>query len=116
MRSTADLIKELEQEAGEHSSAKLVALVVGFEHTSSFVLATDINKLEKLNGFIKQGGKPYGFIRIIQEGNGTGKVHVRTVAEYNEDEATHRALTSLAMSFSAQLEATGTGKIAGKKN
>lgn len=116
MRSTADLIKELEQEAGEHSSAKLVALVVGFEDTSSFVLASDVNKLEKLNEFIKQDGKPFGFIRITQEENGTGKVLIRTVAEYNKDEAIHRYLTTLAMTFGAQLEATGTGKIAGKKN
>jgi hypothetical protein len=90
MRSTRDLIKELEQEAREHSSAKLVALVVGFEHTSSFVLATDVNKLEMLNEFIKQGGEPFGFIRITPEGNGTGKAHVRTAAEYNKDEAIHR--------------------------
>jgi hypothetical protein len=116
MRSTADLIKELEQEAGEHSSAKLVALVVGFAHTSSFVFATDVNKLEKLNEFIKQGGEPFGFICITQNGTGTGKVHVRAVAEYNKAEAIHQYLTTLAMTFGAQLEATGEGKIAVEKN
>lgn len=45
MRSEIDLTHELETEAGNFTE---VALVVGFEHTTIFIFASDAKRLEKL--------------------------------------------------------------------
>jgi hypothetical protein len=62
MRSTADLIDEVEAEATNFTNA---AIVVAFEDTTVYVFATDEDRLDKLNNAVESGGvyvEPYRYI------------------------------------------------------
>jgi len=59
MRSTVDLIKELETESAQHFCC---ILPVAFENTSIMINPTDENRLQLLNAAIQQGGIPIGLI------------------------------------------------------
>jgi len=71
-RSTKDLIDELtsrEQELKQSSRELLtIGLAVGFEKTTEFVFAADQNRLSKLNGIVRKGGRPIGTIAIVLDG------------------------------------------------
>ncbi|MGA8540398.1 MAG: hypothetical protein WB566_12920 [Terriglobales bacterium] len=112
-RTTLDLINELKETAAASGTA--VAIVVAFKNTSSFVFAGDANGLEKLHGFIKQGGEPVGLISsTLRRKEGT--VEVRALSEYEGDAHIREYLMTLAAAFGAQLEASGQGKIIGEKD
>jgi hypothetical protein len=59
MRSTKDLIVELDDEATKHW---FVTMAIGFEHTTIFVAASDENRLASLNSAVREGGIPVGLI------------------------------------------------------
>lgn len=67
MRSTPDLIAELEDEARKHW---YVTMVVGFETSTIFVRATDDNRITMLNSAIQAGGTPIGLIAADKTGTG----------------------------------------------
>ena len=70
MRSTVDLIQELETESAQHFSC---VLPVAFENTSIMIIATDENRLQLLNDAVRQGGIPVGLVvtdKVIEEGKG----------------------------------------------
>ena len=60
MRTTKDLIMELEENAKGYAVA---ALVIGFESTTIFVMADDPNRFQLLNETIALGGEPVGWYR-----------------------------------------------------
>lgn len=82
MRSTIDLIEELQSEA---EGAVTAALIVGFESTTLFLEAGEKNALMTLNEMIRSGGEPVGIMRAIRDGLGTA-VTFRPLPEYSEDE------------------------------
>jgi hypothetical protein len=59
MRSTPDLIAELEEEAKKHW---VVVMAIDFESSIAFVRAEDENRLATLNSAIQAGGTPVGLI------------------------------------------------------
>ena len=60
MRTTAEVIAELETEAERFTH---VALAVGFENTTLFIMSGEDRKISKLNQMIEQGGEPIGLCR-----------------------------------------------------
>ena len=81
MRSTLDLIRELESEAAKFTA---LALIVGFEEHSEYVWNADgtaEQKLQKLNEMIGRGGKPVGFVGYVhQQEQGERKFYMRTTS------------------------------------
>jgi hypothetical protein len=75
MRSTAELIAELDKEATQHW---YVAIAIGFDHTSVFVRPTDPDRLRCLNEAISAGGHPVGLIvadRVDKQVKVTGRIY-----------------------------------------
>jgi hypothetical protein len=66
MRSTKDLIAELEDEAKNHW---VVMLVVGFETSTIFVRSGDEDRHTLLNSSVRAGGIPIGLIAVDKTGN-----------------------------------------------
>jgi hypothetical protein len=67
MRSTVDLIKELETEGARHF---ICILAVGFENTSVMISAKQEDRLQLLNDSIRQGGIPVGMITADKQAEG----------------------------------------------
>jgi DNA helicase HerA-like ATPase len=102
MRSTADLIEELDREAGNFTRA---ALVVGFENTTTYVFSTDENRLDALNDLVRNGGEPIGLFGIDLS-HGLLNVHHRTLDEYADASWAERYLEALLAGFREQLQQT----------
>jgi hypothetical protein len=101
MRSTPELIAELEQEAKNHW---YVAMVVGFENSTIFVQAEDKDRLAMLNSAIQAGGIPVGLIATDKSGTGLA-ISVRCYPEYQNSEEfdAENYLTSLAEQVAGSL-------------
>jgi homoaconitase/3-isopropylmalate dehydratase large subunit len=82
MRSTPDLIAELEDEARNHW---YVAMVVGFENSTIFVQAKDENRLAMLNSAIQVGAIPVGLIAADKTGNEL-TLQARCFSEHQDSE------------------------------
>jgi hypothetical protein len=82
MRTTPDLIAELEEEAKKHW---YVAMAVGFETSTIFVQAEDENRLALLNSAIHEGGIPIGLIAADKTGNQLA-LRVRCFSEHQNSE------------------------------
>jgi len=78
MRSTSDLVHEMQDEA---RSAWLVAIAVGFENDTKFVFSTARFPLEELNALTREGGSPIGLLRFDNEVSGVQGSY-RPFAEY----------------------------------
>jgi hypothetical protein len=65
MRSTPDLIAELDEEAKNHW---IVVMAVDLETSITFVQAKDENRLAMLNSAIQEGGTPVGLIVADKSG------------------------------------------------
>ena len=61
MRKTADLIKEMKEEA---KKAWLVAIAVGFENETKFVFSSGSRPLEDLNTLSKKGWSAHRVVAI----------------------------------------------------
>ena len=106
MRTTADLIAELDAEANNFTKA---ALVVGLESTTMFVFSTDENRLDKLDGLVRNGGEPIGMFGIdISHGL---NAHHRCLEEYAEESWAERYLETLLDGFKKQLVAAYPGAV-----
>ena len=81
MRNTADLVKEMLDEA---KSAWLVAIAVGFHDDTQFVFSTSKHPLEELNGLVKKSGFPIGLLRFDKE-DGTIQGSYRPFPEYEKE-------------------------------
>jgi hypothetical protein len=94
MRSTADLIEELDAESSRHFSC---VLAVGFENSSIMITAKQEDRLQLLNDSIKQGGIPVGMITADKEAEGpdggTLKVTARIFPEHLEHGPNEQAET-----------------------
>ena len=95
MRTTPELIQELEEEAKNFTMA---AIAVGFESTTVFVFANDPNRLEKLNDAIRAGGEPVGLL-AFNLFEGQLAVHSRPLAEYAEETWAPKYLHNLCDTF-----------------
>lgn len=82
MRSTLDVIKELDAEAKKFAD---LLLVVAFENTTQFIKAGDSDRLAKLNDAIGQGGEPIGMIGAVDNGTEVF-IYKRVLAEHLNDE------------------------------
>jgi hypothetical protein len=91
MRSTAELIAELEQEAQQHW---YVTMVVGFENSTIFVQTKDENRLAMLNTAILAGGIPVGLIAVDKTKNELVLL-TRVYPEHQDWEGADGYLTSL---------------------
>jgi hypothetical protein len=102
MRTTDDLIAELDEEAGNFTSA---ALVVGFENTTTYVFSTDEHRLDTLNDLVRNGGEPIGLFGIDLS-HGMLNIHHRTLDEYADASWAERYLEALLEGFMEQLKQT----------
>jgi hypothetical protein len=103
MRTTADLIQELDEEAGNFTG---VALVVGFEATTTFVFAGKPNRLEKLNDAVSAGGEPVALIGYDLH-HGLLTAQARALMEHAGEEWLGPYLEALCAEFKRQILATG---------
>ena len=81
MRKTSDLIQEMKEEA---KKAWLVAIAVGFENETKFVVSSGSHPLEDLNTFVKRGGAPLGLLRFEKE-NTSVQGSYRPFEEYENE-------------------------------
>jgi hypothetical protein len=100
MRSTVDLIEELEMEAGNFTH---VALAVGFEKTRTFIFADKPDRLQQLNDAVSAGGEPIGFLGIDFH-NRILSVQTRTLEEYETEEWAAKYLSALTDEFKSLLK------------
>jgi hypothetical protein len=91
-RSTADLVAELHEVATDCSHA---ALVVGFDHRTEFVWASDPDALQVLNTHMQNGGDPLGLLTRREEGEGASRVNARPLIEYERAEWVEKYLITL---------------------
>jgi hypothetical protein len=66
MRTTADLIEELDERA---MGFQVAAIIVAFEDSSTPVFARDENRHTFLNDAVTKGGIPIGLIALKSEGH-----------------------------------------------
>lgn len=95
-RTTADLINELEAEAAHHTE---VALAVGFENTSLFIISGEDHNLSNLNEMVTEGGEPVGFLAYDSDGNGHLTFKCRPLKEYADEPRVQDYLEKLTDSF-----------------
>jgi hypothetical protein len=79
------------------------------------VFGKDVNPLEKLNGFVQQGGEPIGFLGFTRSGR-EDTVETRLLQEYAGQQWAEQYMTTLATNFGAQVEAAGLGHVVGDKH
>src|SRR4051812_42808413 len=98
-RSTKELIDEL-QETMRQEAGGYVALVVVFDKHTEFVFAHEVDALKQLNGFVQRGGEPVGAIAIsVETGGQEGKLKLRPLAEYENEEWVEKYLFTVAGQF-----------------
>ncbi len=93
MRTTLDLIEEMQTEA---KTAERAALIVGLEKGTKYVWSSDDNPLETLNQFVEAGGEPVGIVRVTQGTQECDSIDFRPLEEYANQEWVKRYLSSLA--------------------
>jgi len=106
MRTTPDLIAELEQEAKEHW---FVTMVIGFENSTIFVQAKDANRLATLNSAMQADGIPVGLIAADKDGDEL-VLRVRVYPEHQEWEGAEGFLTALITQVRDSLLSGGYGR------
>jgi hypothetical protein len=103
MRTTLELIEELEREA---KSFDQIALVVGVQEHTQFVWCSDGDKVDKLNKLIEQGGEPVGLVGV-RSARDVGCFYLRPLKEYEADETTLAYLKKLQTVTGRALAAKG---------
>ena len=107
MRTTIELIEELERQAKSFDG---IALVMGFPEHTQFVWDSDghqAEKVAKLNKFIQLGGEPVGFVGVrVRED--VGIIYLRPLKQYETDEKTAAYLMKLQAIVGQSLAAKGT--------
>ena len=87
MRSTKDLIAELDMEASCHG---LAAIVVAFENSTLPIHSSDKKRLQLSNDAVESGGSPIGLIAFDQADKGL-TIATRVFREYGAAEAERAA-------------------------
>lgn len=105
MRSTVELIAELDQETSEHS---VVALVVGFENSSIMIFTKQADRLQVLNDAIEQGGHPLGLVASDLKDGVVTFLH-RVYPEHSGEDAelAESVLSRLGAFVASQLQGRG---------
>jgi hypothetical protein len=100
MRSTADLIAELNHEA-ETGDFALIALAVVFEDGPQLVVGgegTSQARLDLLNALINKGGQPIGFVCVKIDANKRSyDIASRPLSEFGSDRDALDLLKDIAM-------------------
>lgn len=111
-RTTADLVAELNETAAGHDHA---ALVIGFDHHTELVWASDPDPLRALNAHLRNGGDPLGLVTALRNQRGATSVRARPLAEYDGAEWVEKYLIELlaAMRRSAAARGIESGPITG---
>ena len=111
-RTTADLVAELHEAAAHRSRA---AIVVGFDHRTEFVWASDPDPLHMLNTHVQNGGDPLGLLTGHDDGEGATSVRAHPLEEYEGAEWVEKYLISLLAEVRRSVAASGieTGPITG---
>ena len=81
-RTTADLINEFD---AEKEKFFFVALVIGFDRSTSLVAAnegTTTDRLKKLNQLVASGGEPIGLVGFVKLDEHSGTFYTRLVEEF----------------------------------
>jgi len=114
MRSTKDLINELQMEAVRLTA---VAIAVGFEKKTKFVFAHEPDSLGELNALVQSGGEPVGLVGYLNV-EGEARFYSRPLQEYADEEWVGGYLNSLTDSFLQVLKSAGYNaqKIAPEQN
>jgi len=100
MRSTADLIQELDGEAQKFDK---ICIVVGFENTTTFVFDRDEGRQSALDAAVEVGGEPVGLIGL-KFNNGSATFHARPLQEYDGDPAMQEYLKALVSEVAQRLK------------
>jgi hypothetical protein len=111
-RTTADLVDELREVATDRDRA---ARVVGFDHRTEFVWASDPDALHVLNAHVRNGGDPLGLLTGYDDGEGATAVHAFPLAEYEGAEWVEKYLITILAEMRRSAAASGfdTGPITG---
>jgi hypothetical protein len=106
MRSTPELIAELEEESSKHW---YVTMAVAFENSTVFVKANDGDSLRSLNDAINAGGMPVGLIAVDQDqASRTAQIITRIYPENSDvEEQCSWLLTTLAGHLAKSLTSKG---------
>jgi hypothetical protein len=92
MRTTIDLIHELEAEAQRFTGVALA----GFDKTTTFIFADDPKRLGKLNEAVEAGGQPVGMLAFnLEDGGHRLQLFSRPIAECTEMPMVQNYLNSL---------------------
>jgi hypothetical protein len=108
MRSTLDLINELENEA---ENFIIVAIAVGFERETKFVFHKPGEQqqiMEQLNEAIQKGGEPIGLVGIRQDQATKSRTfYTRPLAEFQGEAWVEKYLDSLMGAIRVGFEEAG---------
>jgi hypothetical protein len=102
MRTTEDLIMELEENAKGYAAA---ALVIGFESTTIFVMANDPNRLQLLNEAVALGGGPVCWYR-----GDIGRLEMGPLPEYEHKDWVNDYLNALRGGMEAAIDNLDEGR------
>jgi hypothetical protein len=102
MRTTRDLIMELEENAKGYAVA---ALVIAFENTTVYVMAGDPNGLQLLNEAVTLGGVPVGWYR-----GKPGRSEMGLLPEYGDEEWAYEYLKALRDHIKAAIHNLNEGR------
>jgi hypothetical protein len=95
MRTTVDLISELQSAA---STAEAAGLLVLFENNAILIWAGHPDPLSFLNEAVEVGGHPVGLIRWLRH-NGEVTFQVMPLEEFREDDYILDFIASLMLNF-----------------
>lgn len=100
MRTTVDLVKELNDEA---SKFWVCAICVGFESSTTFVFSNQTDQLERLNDAVNHGGEPVGLIGMTKE-EGVVTLCSKPLQEHAGEGWVESYLTKLLQTFATAMD------------
>jgi hypothetical protein len=97
MRSTIDLIQELDTEAEKFW---VCVIAVGFEQSTTIIAHSQENRLELLDEAVAQGGEPVGMLAVLKEpgtepGTGTLTFCTKVFDEHAQEQQASEYLSKL---------------------
>jgi hypothetical protein len=99
MRSTEELIQELDREAGNFTHC---GLVIGFESSTIYIWGHDPNRQRALDEAVDAGGEPIGVLGCDMR-DGLLSVQVRALEEHAHEDSVAEYLHKLADDFHQSL-------------
>jgi hypothetical protein len=105
MRTTADLIQELEEVASEQGCT-LAMLIVAWSDRNISVRSDDPDSLSTLDDAIEDGGEPVGLITLKSDGPGTLRAYACVLEEYKGEKDLEDFMAQLLTVKASELKAT----------